>query len=438
MPSSKRRRRRQKQIFHQKYSSATTDQTVLPLLYCDLDVPLVLRTRDSNDQSGWNTSSTAASSSKNNDSKNNNRHTGFDETRRRDCNKNQHALIERLKKSGYSVIAMSHAIANSGEKLSIHRDAATWTIPTPVTITAAKKSSQNYDDELYKGPMKKRTRSGGGDECCEVLRRLNVVIEKVSELGLYCSNIADEATLEVLKSYDVIAMSPRNDECFSSICTMSNLLFCDVITLDYTSGSGNIQLPFKLKSGDIKAATDRGIVFELPYGPALVDPSKRKAFIQTARLFLNASVGVKGGEHRQIPRIIVSSGSRAFENKDHGAMALRCPDDMINFLNVVLGFDQNLARDALTRNAHWAIQRGRNRRAGKVASSERVDIGKGISSSLNFEVIDALPNISKIDDEAVKQENVATKNTESDDEPDNNGNEERSEEFDHDEDFLRL
>ena len=63
------------------------------------------------------------------------------------------------------------------------------------------------------------------------------------------------------------------------------------ITIHITSGRGGvcgiIQLPFKLKSSAIRAAPDRGVLFELPYGSALVvDMSKRKAFsTKTARLF---------------------------------------------------------------------------------------------------------------------------------------------------------
>lgn len=63
------------------------------------------------------------------------------------------------------------------------------------------------------------------------------------------------------------------------------------ITIHITSGRGGvcgiIQLPFKLKSSAIRAAPDRGVLFELPYGSALVvDMSKRKAFSTNSTIIL--------------------------------------------------------------------------------------------------------------------------------------------------------
>ncbi len=329
-------------------------------------------------------------------------------------------LIRRLRDTGYSVIALSHLIKG---KFNPDRDSATKAVPW------------NFDPSSY-------SKYGIHDgKKMKIFKRLNVNIE--ADFGDFCSNVATDTVTTALKTYDIIAMSPQNETSFTSICTMSNLFYCDIITLDYTSGRGGIQLPYKIKTTDIKAAANRGLIFELPYGPAIIDPSKRKAFVQTARLFLNAIVGIKDDTTRNPPKIIISSGGRVFENHDYGVMALRSPHDMINFANVVLGFQQKLSRDAFCNNALCAIQRGWNRSHGKVASSSVVSLKKGRDVPLNFEVIDSPPDglivksTPDVDEEEADDEEHTQKvegivnNIESHNERDSDDN-------DDDEDFLKL
>ena len=71
----------------------------------------------------------------------------------------------------------------------------------------------------------------------------------------------------------------------------------------------------------------------------------------------------------------------------------------------------------------------------KVASSESIEIRKGISSSLNFEVIDALPNTIKIHNNGVKEVEFTV---DEEDHYDDISNIREENEFDHNEDFLQL
>lgn len=364
-------------------------------------------------------------------------HANFDDTlkgkkRKRSSVEDQLSLIERLDRTGYGMIAFSHTIV--GNKFNSTNDLSTKTIPIPIinrsvvmknekTVVKGADQAPPQDTTDGSSPVNNKFK-------CEVLRRLNVRINEPSELAMYCTDGTKEATMKALKSYDLIAMTPTNDETITSICSMSNLFYVDIITLDYALGRGGIQLPFRLKTADIQAAVNRGLTFEIPYGPALVDISKRKAFVQTARLFLNACIGVKDKNGTK-PRLILSSGERCHEKKDHGAMALRSPCDMINFAEVVLGFDDVLASDALSRNATFAVQRGHNRSMGKVASS----------MNLAFEVFDTNPyelndekKPRKVDEKKVQDTStlkLAENESEESEKDQKNG-------FDPEEDFLQF
>ena len=378
-----------------------------PTYCCDLDVHLVLDNREQRHSQAKQKNTSMI---------------------KRGSKEEQYVLIERLIQTGYSIIALSHSIKGN---FNPENDLSTKTMPSFVWNDSTTHSENNNKLKF------------GKHTGIEILKRLNVIIQKTSELSIYCSNLANDSVSEALKSYDIIAMTPQDDETFTSICTMTNLFYCDIITLDYTSGRGGIQLPFKLRASDIKSATNRGIVFELPYGPALTDPSKRKAFVQTARLFLNAIVGVKDDCH-QPPKIIISSGSRVFNNNDLGVMSIRSSSDMINFANVVLGFDHDVARDALSSNASWVVERGQNRSQGKVTSSSSLSMvgaGKRHDIPLSFQVVDPpfdgiIPdpmtnnnnNNNDVMDEQEDTSKYSSTLVEKDDKV----------EFDHDEDFLKL
>jgi hypothetical protein len=469
MPSSRQGRGQRRRQRSQISVGTKEEESALTYQYCDLNVPLMLDTSFRNNHASNNNYHNGNGTTINPNNTSSKKSKNNPKIKRR-SNEEQYALIQRLKQTGYSVIAMSHSITG---KFNLDRDIASRTMPSSLYSSVDTSSQEskgggknndnssscnNNNNKRVKllgtenrlfvssaGKNHNGNRSGSRGEACHILKRLNVCIEEAPDLGIYCSNAPNEATSDALKSYDIIAMSPQNDKSFSSICNMSNLYYCDIITLDYTSGKGGgsggaCQLPYKIRVSDVRAATNRGIVFELPYGPALTDPSKRKAFIQTARSFLNACVGVKD-DHHQPPKIIISSGERVFENKDHGVMALRTPGDMINFTNLVLEFGQQLSTHAFSSNALWAVQRGRNRRMGKVVSSSSVTFRKGVLKCLNFEVVDSIPDsILNAASESKNNENISESVIDMVVEDDDEVLESKKSivEFDHEEDFLKL
>jgi len=260
------------------------------------------------------------------------------------------SLIYMAEEAGYSHIAISHLVHGQVKESSDQ-------VFGSIIDTIIDKTKKRRKDHGYGNTVKDHAHD------INILKRLNVVIEQTSDLVYYSDNV-DDKMKSILNSYDLIALSPRNETVFTAICNSTNLFYTDVIILDYTAGRGGVQMPFRLKKSDISAAASVGLSFEIPYAAAIIDPSKRKAFIQTAKQFSNASLGLT----KPLPRVIISSGSRIVDGRDFGAMSLRSPSDVLNLCKVMLGFQDHRVSKVLTQNAIEVIQRGQNRKNGKVSN----------------------------------------------------------------------
>jgi len=247
-------------------------------------------------------------------------------------------LLERLEATGYTHAAITHTIYG---RPSADEDNAKSALPESLWVdSSAEKNSRASETKRSVKPS------------VRVLRRLHAVIENLSDLGSYASS-ADE--------YDLVSISPRNDTVFQAVCASGT--GADIITLDYTAGRGRVQLPFKIRTVDVKAAVKRNAVFEIPYAPAVLNRNQRKALVQTCRELQMASLGLK-------PRIILSSGDRSEGENDASVMALRSPGDLVNLLSTVMRFDSRTASRALTMTPSFAMEQARKRRFGDSAVSE--------------------------------------------------------------------
>ena len=263
-------------------------------------------------------------------------------------------MIQRFENTGYSSIAFSHTIYGCK---SIHstNDLACTAIPLPNT------SNKNYTNKKRKreenNPANHNKTNNNKDDDHDtqpntkisILRRLNIVMEEVSDLQYFTSSFTDDndekdgddfsrnkAKRNVFQSYDLVAISPQNDTVFAAACTSPHSIYGRdiILSLDYTCGRGGVQLPYKLKRSLIQSAVQNGIIFEFPYAPAIVDVSKRKALIQTIMTFHSTSIGLR-------PQLMLCSGSRHSSSsggRDASTMALRTPGDLINLLHNILGF----------------------------------------------------------------------------------------------------
>jgi RNase P/RNase MRP subunit p30 len=216
-----------------------------------------------------------------------------------------------------------------------------------------------------------------------ILTRLHAVVENASDLRYYQApskinfdlidkNLAAEAvdsTRRLLQGYDLVSIAPRNDAVFQSACQTAT--GADVITLDYTARPGGRGLPFALRSSWVRTAAQRGVVWEVPYSPAVLHSASssmghRRAFVQTIRELLTAGLGQK-------IRLLLSSGPRHYspagnEGEDAGSMALRMPADIVNVLETVLHMDRPAALATMTTNVELALETARRRRFGGLST----------------------------------------------------------------------
>jgi len=279
-------------------------------------------------------------------------------------------ILQRLHSTGYSVVALSHTVFG---KIDLQRDSASNRFPSPLIFPqhAAIQSLSSTDG----APRQQSSPTSPSVPPLRILKRLNVVLEQVSDLTYYSLPLDSKSTSsdstsptrtttnnnpyhDFLREYDIIAMSPRNDTVFSTICTTAHLLWVDVLTLDYTSGRGGVQLPFSLKSSssNISLAISQGLTFEIPYSPAIMDSAKRKALVQSTKQF---QMVTNTSNSSSIP-LILSSGNRRrpTTNEDVGSMAFRQPGDLQNFCQVVLGFQGIVAKKLLQDHAQRVVERG--------------------------------------------------------------------------------
>jgi RNase P/RNase MRP subunit p30 len=262
-------------------------------------------------------------------------------------------LLKRLEATGYTHAALTHTVFGCPR---VPEDRVDTVLPESIWERDSTKQARNSN-------------------AFRVLRRFHAVVENLSDVGFYAIKADDSSSL--LEEYDVVSIAPRNDAAFQACCVSATA--AEIITLDYTSGRGGVQLPFRIRTTDVRAAVERRAVFEIPYAPGILNPSQRKALVQTCRELQMASLGLKA-------KVILSSGDRIEGQTDVGAMALRTPGDLVNLMESVLRFDSGTSHDALTSAGAFVLEQGRKRRSGESLVSEiYIDSGTRGTSAVESE-----------------------------------------------------
>ena len=232
-------------------------------------------------------------------------------------------VLERVKLLGYSTIALSQTIYGRPNK-----------------------------EILKKGKQLIDVRDISEKYGIAILHRLNVVIEESSDVAYF--NGSNGESIKFLSQFDLVSLVVRNASSFAAACSNANGV--DMLVLDTSLG----KLPFRIVKKDIQEATSRGLLFEFWYGPALVNPSKRKFLVQAVDNFLQVSASI-----RPKPRLVLSSGPRKLDNgEDIGGLAIRSVGDMENISRVVLRLGNDTAQAAMRFNAKVGIERGLDRICG--------------------------------------------------------------------------
>ena len=164
-----------------------------------------------------------------------------------------------------------------------------------------------------------------------VLSRITIIGENLSEFqGISTKN-------EILRSFDLIAASPRTQQTFKYCC-------CECAGIDIISIDSEQRLPYVLNRSDVDTAIKRGVHFEMTYAGAVQDASQRRYFISNAMALVRVTRG---------RNIIISSGA-------HKLSLLRSPYDALN-LGVLVGLSFEQARACLSTNCERVLEHAKTR-----------------------------------------------------------------------------
>ncbi|KAJ6827991.1 uncharacterized protein M6B38_364475 [Iris pallida] len=127
----------------------------------------------------------------------------------------------------------------------------------------------------------------------------------------------------VLRSYDLVAARPADQEGFNQACQVSEV---DIIALDFP-------LRFRLKLPMVQAAIKRGVHFEISYSN-LISNDHRNKMLSDARLLVDWTRG---------KNIILSSSASSVND-------IRGPCDVVNLASFLLGLSTKQAKAAISAN----------------------------------------------------------------------------------------
>ncbi|KZV23945.1 hypothetical protein F511_23089 [Dorcoceras hygrometricum] len=149
--------------------------------------------------------------------------------------------------------------------------------------------------------------------------RITVIVDSPSQVAAL--NVGNP----VLKSYDIAAVRPLNQNAFDQACQTSEV---NIIAIDFSE-----KLPFRLKQPMVKAAIKRGVYFEITYSGLLGDAQSRRLMISNSKMLVEWTRG---------KNLIFSSSASS-------AMELRGPLDVSNLFSL-LGLSIEHAKAAISKN----------------------------------------------------------------------------------------
>ncbi|XP_075514148.1 protein GAMETOPHYTE DEFECTIVE 1-like [Primulina tabacum] len=149
--------------------------------------------------------------------------------------------------------------------------------------------------------------------------RITVIVDSPSQV------VALNVGNPILKSYDIAAVRPLNQNAFDQACQTSEV---DIIAIDFSE-----KLPFRLKQPMVKAAIKRGVYFEITYSGLLGDAQSRRLMISNSKMLVDWTRG---------KNLIFSSAAAS-------AMELRGPLDVSNLFSL-LGLSIEHAKAAISKN----------------------------------------------------------------------------------------
>lgn len=176
-------------------------------------------------------------------------------------------------------------------------------------------------------------------------------LKQLSRLTMIFSEADQIHTLQSadVQAYDLLAVQPTTEKLFHMAC---GTLDIDIISVNMME-----QMPFRYKRPSLNMAVERGVFFEIQYGPMIRDREACKNIIANVQMLLEVGKG---------KNLILSSGC---ENP----LDIRGPYD-VTALGLMLGLSEAKAKQALSTNCNSVLLHAAARKAGRsVVSITRLD-----------------------------------------------------------------
>lgn len=176
-------------------------------------------------------------------------------------------------------------------------------------------------------------------------------LKQLSRLTVVFSEAEQMHTLQSadIQAYDLLAVQPTTEKLFHMAC---GTLDVDIITVNMTE-----HMPFRYKRPSLNMAVERGVFFEIQYGPMIRDRVARKHIIANVQMLLEVGKG---------KNLILSSGCK-------NPLDIRSPYD-VTALGLMLGLSEPKAKQAISTNCNSVLLHAAARKAGRsVVSISRLD-----------------------------------------------------------------
>ena len=273
-------------------------------------------------------------------------------------------VLHRAQELGYAQIALTHTVYGRPRH------------PVDVAATALPASLWQSTTKQQQQPS-----SSGTAGVVQVLRRLHIVVETLSDTGLYSASRTtssnDTTTTNqqqppsvlsaihaLLQDYDLVSLQLRNDACFQAACRSANPVF-DIVTLD----SG-----VKIRAGDLQALWKNFVAMEVGYAPAVAamnttttsTTTTRRRWVQACRALHNCASSLPSSP-TAFTGLLLSSGP--VPGTTSPLLLLRSAPDMVNVSTTVCGWKERVARAANTTMGARVWERAQQRRSSVVGVS---------------------------------------------------------------------
>jgi ribonuclease P/MRP protein subunit RPP1 len=157
---------------------------------------------------------------------------------------------------------------------------------------------------------------------------------------------------QLRKNFDIIALRPVDEKTLSQACVTID---ADLISLDC---SIRYSFPFKFRT--LGAALDRGVKFEICYGPGMLgNHEARRSLLQNAAALVKSTRG-RG--------IIISSEAAS-------ALGCRAPHDIVN-MAIIWGLKQDVTMESVTESPRSLIAAAQLRKRSFKGAVDVVYVGE--------------------------------------------------------------